>query len=244
MAATIPPIRITFTSVARTAGGGSKGRRSQTLSRSAGTEPTRSALRSTASGSSNSRNWSSGPERNCAARCCGAGVLQRRGGASFVRAAWHLAVGKLIPHKPADELACLLGQAHLEQWCAPDRAIPDPRPGTGPRSRLDGRSVTIDEDVCKGAPHGPGRHRSLQAEAERQRGSERRPGTPAPPQALGRTPVAFLSPIRKNSLAKVESAEGDRDQQPVALSSATLPTGTFRRILKQAGLNEDEFRSR
>jgi hypothetical protein len=74
-------------------------------------------------------------------------VLGHRVGAAAVDAARHLAVGELIARVPADEVADVGGEAHLEERRRGDRAVADPRPRVGARARLDRRPVTVDERV-------------------------------------------------------------------------------------------------
>ena len=60
-------------------------------------------------------------------------------------------------------------------------------------------------------------------------------------EALAKLLRAGFVEVRQSGSHKV-LRHADGRQTYVAMHPGTLPTGTFRKILKQAGLSEDEFR--
>jgi predicted RNA binding protein YcfA (HicA-like mRNA interferase family) len=63
----------------------------------------------------------------------------------------------------------------------------------------------------------------------------------SPREVLARLLRAGFAEVRQTGSHKI-LRHPDGRQTYVAMHTSTLPTGTFRKILKQAGLTEDEFR--
>lgn len=63
----------------------------------------------------------------------------------------------------------------------------------------------------------------------------------SPREVLARLLRAGFVEVRQTGSHKV-LRHADGRQTYVAMHTATLPTGTFRKILKQAGLTDEEFR--
>jgi predicted RNA binding protein YcfA (HicA-like mRNA interferase family) len=64
----------------------------------------------------------------------------------------------------------------------------------------------------------------------------------SPREVLAKLQRAGFVEVRQSGSHKVLRHEDGR-QTYVAMHTSTLPTGTFRKILKQAGLIEDVFRN-
>ena len=63
----------------------------------------------------------------------------------------------------------------------------------------------------------------------------------SPREVLARLIRAGFAEVRQTGSHKI-LRHSDGRQTYVAMHTGTLPTGTFRKILKQAGLTEEEFR--
>ncbi len=64
----------------------------------------------------------------------------------------------------------------------------------------------------------------------------------SPREVLTKLQRAGFAEVRQSGSHKV-LRHTDGRQTYIAMHSSTLPTGTFRKILKQAGLTEEEFRN-
>jgi predicted RNA binding protein YcfA (HicA-like mRNA interferase family) len=64
----------------------------------------------------------------------------------------------------------------------------------------------------------------------------------SPREVLARLLRAGFVEVRQTGSHKI-LRHADGRQTYVAMHTATLPTGTFRKMLKQAGLTEEEFRN-
>src|SRR5438876_7158887 len=79
-------------------------------------------------------------------------VFREPVGAVPVDAAGDGAVGSLMAGVPADVVPYLPGAAHAHQGRRHGRAVPDPRSRVAARTRLEGGSVAIDQDVRRSRP--------------------------------------------------------------------------------------------
>jgi hypothetical protein len=73
-------------------------------------------------------------------------VLDRAIDALRVDGARHAAVRLLVARVPAEERARLVGEAHLGERRARQRAVADPRAAVAARPRLDARTLAVHQD--------------------------------------------------------------------------------------------------
>ena len=144
-------------------------------------------------------------------------VLDRPVDAVAVHAAGHAAVLQLERRVPAQEVAQLVGEAHLRERAPGEHAVADPRAAVAARAGLDARPLAVHEDPGERGAQAllEGARRRAGARSACARGASRQPRSPREPRLAPRGRLRAREAGRRRR-RRLEERDRDHDRRPCA----------------------------